>query len=325
MKHHYIINSGCSYTVNPIHHFQGIGGVIQYGGGMAAFSIQSIRDQVCNAINNPNTYLTTYDISLKKKLKINTTESESKVFYSIELTQIGRINKRIPDKLIEEYLKNCSPRYRSIKLHKFAQEYTGHYICFFGEDDIELSNHSSDFNKWHKNSMIEHNKKSMEDHMVEYLQSIIDMQSMLEENNLTYFMFLMNNTFEGWYENKEGVLTHVYNNHKGYDLPNVKNTMNLGDINSELNYLFNKINFENIKFYTNEKQNYGGIDEYCIDKLGKDAFQDFTNSVQHRNWPNVFGLHPHEKDMNKFYEAVVLPYVKETNFYIKIMEKTLIN
>jgi hypothetical protein len=125
-----------------------------------------------------------------------------------------------------------------------------------------------------------------------YLSDIIFLQNFCKIKNVTCVSYMMNNVFEGWYDD----FSHVYNKNKKWELPSMKNTKHISEM-SELTKVFWKmINLNNIIFYKTNTNKYGGIDEYFIDKFSDIKYLE-NIPLDDYTW---FSNHPNETVYEKF-------------------------
>jgi hypothetical protein len=134
----------------------------------------------------------------------------------------------------------------------------------------------------------------------------------------------MNNSFEGYYDNfsnfsyteetrnivqKEEIL-----------LPNLKSYNNINCFSSYLNEVWNLLDLSNFHFYKTENFNFGGIDEYAMEKFGHIAYLSSANpwDIPEEGFVTSFGAHPHESVyINFFIDYIydkIKPFIGELDF-----------
>ncbi len=172
-----------------------------------------------------------------------------------------------------------------------------------------------------KNSPI--NNKPI-DRLENYLTNILDLQSFLKSMNINYSFFLMNNTFEGYYENfsnytsTQDTLDIVQKDE--IILPNLYEYNHIKDFSSYLTQIWNLIDFSNFHFYKTNNFNFGGIDEYAMEKFGHISYQSAANpwDIPDDGYVTSFGAHPHDSVyINFFIDYIydkIKPYIGELKF-----------
>jgi hypothetical protein len=172
-----------------------------------------------------------------------------------------------------------------------------------------------------KNSPI--NNKPI-DRLESYLTNILDLQSFLKSLKIEYSFFLMNNTFEGYYDNfsnfsyTEETLNSVQK--EKIILPNLSEYTHIKDFSSYLSTVWNLIDFSNFHFYQTDNFNYGGIDEYTMEKFGHIAYTVGANSwdIPDEGYVTSFGAHPHESVYVNFFIDYMYdklkPFIGELQF-----------
>ena len=97
---------------------------------------------------------------------------------------------------------------------------------------------------------------------------------------------MMSNVFEGWYED----FRHTYSSVIGPIIPDLSNTLHIKDMSDYCKYLWGVIDLDSFIFHKTPGNNYGGIDEYSIDKFEGNELLYNENPLQRGNlW---YGLHP---------------------------------
>lgn len=188
-------------------------------------------------------------------------------------------------------------------------------------DSFENTNLHYYIKEFIKNSPI--NNKPI-DRLENYLTNILDLQSFLKSLGIQYSFFLMNNSFEGYYDNfsnfsyteetrnivqKEEIL-----------LPNLKSYNNINCFSSYLNEVWNLLDLSNFHFYKTENFNFGGIDEYAMEKFGHIAYLSSANpwDIPEEGFVTSFGAHPHESVyINFFIDYIydkIKPFIGELDF-----------
>ncbi len=173
-----------------------------------------------------------------------------------------------------------------------------------------------------KNSPI--NNKPI-DRLENYLTNILDLQSFLKSNNIQYSFFLMNNSFEGYYDNFSNFsYTEDTRNIVQQDkiiLPNLSDYNHIKDFSDYLNKTWNLIDLSNFHFYQTENFNFGGIDEYAMEKFGHESYFAGANPwdiPEDGSYITSFGAHPHESIYVNFFIDYMYdklkPFIGELEF-----------
>ena len=185
-------------------------------------------------------------------------------------------------------------------------------------DDTNLHFYIKEFIK---NSPI--NNKPL-DRLENYLTNILDLQSFLKAMGIQYSFFLMNNSFEGYYEDfsnfssKEETKKSIHQ--PKIILPDLKDLININQFSNYLNEVWNLIDFSNFHFYKTDRFKFGGIDEYTMENFGHIAYisADFTWDINDPGYCTSFGAHPHESVyVNFFIDYIydkIKPYTGELEF-----------
>ena len=173
-----------------------------------------------------------------------------------------------------------------------------------------------------KNSPI--NNKPI-DRLENYLTNILDLQSFLKSNNIQYSFFLMNNSFEGYYNNFSNFSytedTRNIVQQEKIILPNLSEYNHIKDFSDYMNKIWNLIDLSNFNFYQTENFNFGGIDEYSMEKFGHESYFAGANPwdiPEDGSYVTSFGAHPHESVyVNFFIDYIyekIKPFIGELEF-----------
>jgi len=172
-----------------------------------------------------------------------------------------------------------------------------------------------------KNSPI--NNKPI-DRLENYLTNILDLQNFCKSLGIEYSFFLMNNTFEGYFDNFSSFLYDQetkdrFKNEK-IILPNLHEFNHINSFSSYLFEIWNLIDFSNFHFYKTKNFDYGGIDEYAMEKYGHHCYTVAANSwdIPEDGYVTTFGSHPHESIyVNFFIDYIydkIKPFIGELDF-----------
>jgi len=156
------------------------------------------------------------------------------------------------------------------------------------------------------------------DRFESYLTNILDLQSFLKSHGIDYVFFLMNNVFEGYEISKGG--HHIYTenyldkflNQQEIVLPDLHRFDNITDFSSYLQSIWKLIDFDKFVFYKTDRFEYGGIDEYSMEKFGHISYTAGANpwDLVEDGYVTYFGAHPHDSIYINFFEEYIYPRVK---------------
>jgi hypothetical protein len=155
------------------------------------------------------------------------------------------------------------------------------------------------------------------DRLEQYLTNILDLQSFLKSKNINYSFFLMNNTFEGYYDNfsnfsyTENTLELVQK--EKIELQNLQDFIHIKEFSYYLNNIWESLDLSNFVFYKTDRFNYGGIDEYTMETFGHEAYTAGANTwdIPDEGYCTSFGAHPHDSVYVSFFEEYIYPRMNE--------------
>jgi hypothetical protein len=329
----YIINTGCSYGVM----FMSFREFTK--GNNNDFKIIDLHCDSTGADYAKRSII--YTVS---KL-IETGVSPNDMYVITEWSQPNRLHIELPQEFCDEILNDKPHTEKSFVLdntfNRIENEFPINFVDKFKSlstifDDrvyanIEHSDLESFDNKnikyyikeFLKNSPI--NNKPI-DRLESYLTNILDLQSFLKSLNIGYSFFLMNNTFEGYYGGSYTNLTHTDETRQLFKkdkilLPNFKSLVQLKDFSDYLKKTWNLIDLSNFHFYKTDNFNYGGIDEYSMEKFGHKCYFAGANPWDIPNdgsYVTGFGAHPHESVYVNFFIDYMYdklkPFIGELQF-----------
>jgi len=310
------ISSGCSYTSQFIY-------------------TKSIFGNLESQIKNNKIFFNHIGLpsSSIKHLKISTISfvdyllkngiKNENIYLVGNLTQIGRKSFKYNDNeyaYINKIIKNNTDwcHDSSVEDYKFIKYPYG--FCDLNGDIFSTMIVDSSFYhtlptdiKKRMNTYVDyHNNLSMEELVEDYFSDLFILQEYLKKNKIQYTLFFMNNILEGWDSKYE---THKYINFYGkYEVPDLRNTYNIKNINQQVKALFDLIDFDNIVCYSNETQTYGGIDEYAIDNFKPTDFAGRENiEIKDYYGPGYyfFGQHPLENVQYEFEKTFIYPKMEK--------------
>ena len=162
------------------------------------------------------------------------------------------------------------------------------------------------------------------DRLENYLTNILELQSFLKSFGINYSFFLMNNSFEGYYDNFSNFsYTEETRDDVQQDiikLPNLKDFNHIKDFSDYLQKTWNLIDLNNFHFYQTDNFKFGGIDEYSMEKFGHVSYTAGANpwDIPEEGYCTSFGAHPHESVyVNFFIDYIydkIKPYIGELEF-----------
>ena len=227
--------------------------------GLSSSSIEYIKESIIHTIG---------------ELLSNGTKS-SDIYLLSNLTNIGRFFIKYPDHIIN----NLSDYYK--KTNRIGKYITSSLILTctneYKPNEVKV---------WEKRviSNIENSRLPIQNFEI-YLENVVILQSFLKTNNISHTLFLMNNIFEGWSED----FNHAYSNLKGPVVPDLSKTLHIKDMSEYCKYLWDLIDLNSFVFHKTIGNNYGGIDEYAIDKFKDNESLYLSNPKENDYW---YGNHP---------------------------------
>lgn len=222
--------------------------------GISSVSIEYIKESIIHKIGE----------------LLNKGVDASEIYVLSNLTQIGRKFVKYPDYLLSDLSNEYKNRYKIGK----------HVIT-------PLIHMEKNVVEWEKEQISNINNSRLPIQNFEiYLENIVILQSFLKTHKIANTLFMMSNIFEGWYDD----FRHVYSSTIGPNVPDLSNTLHIKDMSDYCNYLWSVIDLDDFIFHKTPGNNYGGIDEYSIDKFKGNELLYNENPIQRGNlW---YGLHP---------------------------------
>lgn len=309
----YLISSGCSYSLN----------------------LEYIRDSFSNDsnqrhVNHHHIGVSSASMSYTKDVTINHISyllkngvpAENIILFT-NITQIGRMSKKIPVDiwyyLRDRYNLSNEINY-SENFFKFYDSgfviFDNNFYTFFNQSEAEINQYPKIVKDWFFTQINAHQQLDFITHAKNYLEDIVLLQTFLKEKKIKYHFYFMNNTFEGWYFDGE-IIKHRYSSHNDYELPNLKSDLKLSDLDNSLKSTYELLDFDNFIVYKSEKNNFGGLDEYCTENYPKERFLD--HKVQtHTNC--MIGFHPDDLVGKDFEKQYLYPHWY--NFYTNLIKNS---
>ena len=222
--------------------------------GISAVSIEYIKESIIHKIGE----------------LLNKGVNASDIYLLTNLTQIGRKFVKYPDYLLTDLSDEYKTRYK-----------IGNY------NPTSLIHLEKNVIDWEKQqiSNIDNSRLPVQNFEI-YLENVLILQTFLKVHNISHTFFMMNNVFEGWYEN----FKHVYSSNPGPIVPDLSNTLHIKDMSDYCKYLWDTINLDNFIFHKTPGNNYGGMDEYSLDIFKGDETLYNENPLERQNF--WYGLHP---------------------------------
>lgn len=310
----YIINTGCSYGVM----FRSFKEFTK--GNHSDFKIIDLHCDSTGADYAKRSVI--YTIS---KL-IQNGVSPTDMYVITEWSQPNRLHIELPKEFCNEVLSDIAHTEKSFVLdntfnrieNQYPIEFIGKYkslTTVFGDrvyaniehsdlESFEDKNLHFYIKEFIKNSPI--NNKPI-DRLENYLTNILDLQSFLKSFDIKYSFFLMNNSFEGYYDNfanfsyTKETLNLVQKDE--IILPSLKDFYHIKDFSSYLLQTWNLLDLSNFHFYKTENFNFGGIDEYSMEKFGHISYTSAANpwDIPTNGYVTSFGAHPHDSIYINFF------------------------
>lgn len=271
--------------------------------------------------------------------------SPKDIFVITEWSQPNRLHIELPQEFCDEILKgeDWTLEKTFILDNTFNRTENQHPIQFVGKykslttvfgnrvyaniehsdlESFEDTNLHFYIKKFIKNSPI--NNKPI-DRLENYITNILDLQSFLKSFEINYSFFLMNNTFEGYYDNFSNFSytesTRNIVQQENIILPNLSNYTHIKYFSDYLNKTWNLIDLSNFHFYQTDNFKFGGIDEYAMEKFGHESYFAGANPwdiPEDGSFVTSFGAHPHESVyVNFFIDYIydkIKPFIGELEF-----------
>jgi hypothetical protein len=183
----------------------------------------------------------------------------------------------------------------------------------------------------------------MEIRVKSYLNNIINLQTYLKNNQISYNFVPMQSQFSGWdidsnymhvhkYTLNQNRPVHVYNNklkinNKFKETLNINSADDLVEVFPQFKYLINQIDFTNWWFHKSDFYRYGGIDEYALETYGLYGYltteYDIRTIMSEIDVSHIcasFGYHPHA-----FIHTLLVNDMMFNNKFFKVSDETIDN
>ena len=322
----YIVNTGCSYGVmfRSMKEFT--------NGNDNQFNIIDLHCDSHGAEYQKRSIIYTISKLLKKGVE------SSDIFVVTEWSQPNRLFIELPKENSKHILSNTEnsegtfvlnnnfnrthdsyeyiPKYKSLNVIIGDRVYLNPDVDSF--DELEDSNLITYLELFKENLHISHKPI---DRLEQYLTNILDLQNYLNANKIEYKFFLMNNTFEGYYKN----FSHEYGNDSIFNteliqIPDLKKLTHIKEFSEYLNQIWNSIDLTKFAFYETKNFNFGGIDEYAMERFGHIAYTSAANEwdIPNDGYVTSFGAHPHDSVYIDFFKEYIyndlIPFIGELTF-----------
>lgn len=328
----YIINTGCSYGVM----FMSFKEFTK--GNKTDFRIIDLHCDSTGADYAKRSVIYTISKLIKSGV------SPKDMYVITEWSQPNRLHIELPQEFCDDVLggEEWALEKTFVLDNKFNRIENEHHIQFVGKykslttvfgdrvyaniehsdlDSFENKNLHFYIKEFIKNAPI--NNKPI-DRLENYLTNILDLQGFLKSLGIQYSFFLMNNSFEGYYDNFANFSytdeTRDSVQQEKIILPNLKSYNHIKDFSDYLKTIWNLIDLSNFHFYKTDNFEFGGIDEYTMEKFGHIAYTAGANpwDIPEDGYVTSFGAHPHESIyVNFFIDYIydkIKPFIGELEF-----------
>lgn len=191
------------------------------------------------------------------------------------------------------------------------------------------------------NEMLEYELRiPIETRVKSYLNNIINLQTYLKNNEISYNFVPMQSQFSGWdidsnymhvhkYTLNQNRPAYVYNNklrinNKFKENINIKPADDLAEVFPQFKHLINQIDFSNWWFHKSDFYRYGGIDEYALEIYGLYGYLSTDYDIRTENNIDIshiipsFGYHPHA-----FIHVLLVNEMMFNNNFFKVNGETI--
>jgi hypothetical protein len=315
----YIINTGCSYGVM----FRSIKKFSK--GNNSDFKIIDLHCDSHGSEYQKRSVIYTISNLLDSGI------DSSNIFVITEWSQPNRLFIELPKENSKHILENLNESEGVFVLNnKFERESDSNLIRKYKSlnviigDRVYLNPDVDSFDDLEDESLIYYLEKFKDnchishkpiDRLEQYMTNIFDLQNYLKANEIDYRFFLMNNTFEGYYSN----FSHAYGLDSTYQavgkenivIPNVKKLMHIKEFSEYIKQIWNYLDLNKFVFYKTDNFNYGGIDEYVMEKFGHQAYTAGANEwdIPDEGYVTSFGAHPHDSVYIDFFRDYLYEWV----------------
>ena len=176
-----------------------------------------------------------------------------------------------------------------------------------------------------------------------YLNNIINLQTYLKNNQISYNFVPMQSQFSGWdidsnymhvhkYTLYQNWPSHVHNNklkinNRFKETLNINSADDLVIVFPQFKYLINQIDFSNWWFHKSDFYRYGGIDEYALETYGLYGYltteydiRTIMSEIDVTHINASFGYHPHA-----FIHTLLVNEMMFNNNFFRVSNETINN
>lgn len=315
----YIVNTGCSYGVMFRSMFR-----FTKGSGVDFKIIDLHADSHGSEYQKRSVILTVNEL-LKKGV------DPTNIYVITEWSQPNRLFIELPHEFTQEILKDknysepnfvLDKSFKKIENSEFEFIHKYKSLNIIINDRIYANIEHSDLDSFDNKNLKFYIKEFIKncpisykpiDRLEHYLTNILDLQSFLKSKGINYTFFLMNNTFEGYYDNFANFSytedTRNIVQKEKIKLPNLATYNHIKDFSWYLNNIWESIDKNDFVFYKTENFEHGGIDEYSMEIFGHEAYTAGANSwdIPDDGYCTSFGAHPHDSVYVSFFEQYIYP------------------
>jgi hypothetical protein len=318
----YIVNTGCSYGVMFRSMFRFT------NGSDVEFRVIDLHCDSHGSEYQKRSIILTVNELIKKGVDSND------IYVITEWSQPNRLFVEIPQEFVGDILENedyTEPNFvldnSFKKINDTNLEFIGKYksLNIVIQDRVYANIEHSDLESFDNPNAKFYIKEFVKncpisykpiDRLEQYLTNILDLQSFLKSKDINYTFFLMNNTFEGYYDNfsnfsyTEDTLKLVQK--EKIELPNLEDFIHIKEFSYYLNNIWESLDLSDFVFYKTDRFNYGGIDEYTMETFGHEAYTAGANTwdIPDDGYCTCFGAHPHDSVYVSFFEKYIYPRFK---------------
>lgn len=314
----YIINTGCSYGVmfRSMKEFT--------NGNNTDFQVIDLHCDSHGAEYQKRSIIYTISKLLNKGV------STKDIYTIVEWSQPNRLFIELPQEFCSEILNDknhCEGTFilnnkfeRMEDSHEYVSKYKSLNVVFGDRvyaniEHADLESFENDNLQFYIKEFANNTPISYKpiDRLEQYLTNILDLQNFLKANDIEYSFFLMNNSFEGYYDNffhsygDENVWKTLQN--ESIILPNLNELQHIKDFSEYLTHIWNLLDLSKFSFYKTDKFRYGGIDEYAMETFGHESYTAGANpwDIPENGYVTSFGAHPHDSVYIDFFKEYIYP------------------
>ncbi len=192
------------------------------------------------------------------------------------------------------------------------------------------------------NEMLEYELRvPIETRVKSYLTNILNLQTYLKNNQISYNFVSMQSQFSGWDIDSNYMHVHKYTlnqnrpayvhtnklkiNNRFKETLNINSADDLVEVFPQFKYLINQIDFNNWWFHKSDFYRYGGIDEYALETYGLYGYLSTDYDIRNENTQidishitPSFGYHPHA-----FIHTLLVNEMMFNNNFFRVSNETI--